>query len=315
MMVKDPAQRWPADRVRDDLRRIARGEPSTAPAPPVRDDQQDPDATVAMAPPSAIGAGAAGQTTTRSSEVPAVGEAPPAGHDEPTPTTRHPTPAPTPAPSRPPASDRSRGLPVGWMAAALALVLVAGLGAWLLWPRDDDPTGGSTADPSASAEPSRRGADRRAVVRAHLRGADVRAHLRGADHRAQPVQRGGRDPRSDAVLRPGLLLARHLRPGVDLRDADARVPVRERRHRGLHRLLEHDRVGDAAGHQGRSPVAHARRTRSTTSPRRARRGPSRGSCSSSSRATGSSSPARDSAPGHALCRAEDLRARTHDPRI
>ena len=95
MMVKDPAQRWPADRVRDDLRRIARGEPSTAPAPPVRDDQQDPDATVAMAPPSAIGAGAAGQTTTRSSEVPAVGEAPPAGHDEPTPTPT-PTPAPTP---------------------------------------------------------------------------------------------------------------------------------------------------------------------------------------------------------------------------
>jgi hypothetical protein len=40
------------------------------------------------------------------------------------------------------------------MAAALALVLVAGLGAWLLWPRDDDPTDGSTADPSASAEPS-----------------------------------------------------------------------------------------------------------------------------------------------------------------
>ena len=157
MMVKDPAQRWPADRVRDDLRRIARGEPSTAPAPPVRDDQQDPDATVAMAPPSAIGAGAAGQTTTRSSEVPAVGEAPPAGHDEPTPTPTPrpaPTPAPTPAPVPTPASDRSRGLPVGWMAAALALVLVAGLGAWLLWPRDDDPTGGSTADPSASAEPS-----------------------------------------------------------------------------------------------------------------------------------------------------------------
>ena len=38
----------------------------------------------------------------------------------------------------------------------LALVLVAGIGAWLLWPRDEEPgdAGGSTTESSASSEPS-----------------------------------------------------------------------------------------------------------------------------------------------------------------
>ncbi|WP_415839407.1 serine/threonine-protein kinase, partial [Nocardioides zeicaulis] len=34
MMAKDPADRWPVERVRDDLRRAAHGEASTAPTPP-----------------------------------------------------------------------------------------------------------------------------------------------------------------------------------------------------------------------------------------------------------------------------------------
>lgn len=147
MLAKDPAERWPVERVRDDLRRIARGEPSTAPAPTPLDDrqgQQDPDATVAMAPPSGMGAGAPRQTAT---QAPVPSEAP-VVPDEPTPG---PHPVPVPAPTS--TSDGSRGRSMGWVAAALALVLVAGLGAWLLWPRDDS-TGDSSADPSTSAEPS-----------------------------------------------------------------------------------------------------------------------------------------------------------------
>lgn len=147
MMVKDPAQRWPMQRVRDDLRRIARGEPSTAPAPAAptrREEQRDQDATVAMAPPTPMGAESRGQTT-RTTDAPA------AAPDDPAPS---PAPAPVPTPAGPtPASDTSRRRPVGWLAAAIALVLVAGLGAWLLWPSDDEPTG-SADDPSASTEPS-----------------------------------------------------------------------------------------------------------------------------------------------------------------
>ena len=165
MMVKDPAQRWPAERVRDDLRRIARGEPqhgtgarrrgttSRTRTRPSRWSRRARSARSGRADDHAVHAGAGGRR----------GATPSSTTSPLRPPHRHPQPTPTPA------SDRSRGLPVGWVAAALALVLVAGLGAWLLWPRDDDPTGGSTADPSASAEPSHRGADRRAVVRAHLR--------------------------------------------------------------------------------------------------------------------------------------------------
>ncbi|WP_167288928.1 serine/threonine-protein kinase [Nocardioides seonyuensis] len=133
MMVKDPEQRWPAERVRDELRRIASGEAPEQTAPAGR----PAEATIAMTP------------------VPPA----PAPAPAPVPT---PTPPPTQGLAQDPAQDQtpeprsSRRLPMGWLAAALALVLLAGLGAWLLWP--DDPerpdTSGSGTEPSTSTEPS-----------------------------------------------------------------------------------------------------------------------------------------------------------------
>ncbi|MCY4728930.1 serine/threonine-protein kinase [Nocardioides sp. STR2] len=144
MLVKEPAQRWPVARVRDDLRRIARGEPSEAPSAAghgalTRDDS--PTAVMAAQQPTEDDVPAA---------VPAVAPAP----------APVPTPAPTPAPTRTPApssasatSGRSR---LGWVAAVLALVLVAGIGAWLLWPGDEEPSdaGGGGASPGASQDPT-----------------------------------------------------------------------------------------------------------------------------------------------------------------
>lgn len=118
MLTKDPAERWPVARVRDDLRRIARGEPSEATPPHGRGE-----------PPTAVMA---------TQPVP-----PPA--PEPETTATRPTAAPV----------ASGGRSLGWVAAVLALVLVAGIGTWLLWPRGEEPgdAGGST-EPSASTEPS-----------------------------------------------------------------------------------------------------------------------------------------------------------------
>ena len=73
-------------------------------------------------------------------------------------------PAPAPVPERPGAvpterpPSRTRRFPLGW-AAALALVLLVGLGAWLLWPGDGerpDTTAGSqpSTQPSASQDPA-----------------------------------------------------------------------------------------------------------------------------------------------------------------
>ncbi|TGN65238.1 serine/threonine protein kinase [Nocardioides eburneiflavus] len=141
MMVKDPARRWPVARVRDDLRRIARGEPSTAPA---TYDSSNHDAA-----PTAVLAADTGAASTA---------------DEPGPATRT-TAAPVvprgapaeEAPSPPLAPSGSRRLPVGAVAAVLALVLLLGLGAWLLRPDDESPgPSGGTAEPtrSDSQEPS-----------------------------------------------------------------------------------------------------------------------------------------------------------------
>ncbi|MGF9754843.1 serine/threonine-protein kinase [Microvirga sp. 0TCS3.31] len=143
VLVKDPTQRWPVARVRDDLRRLARGERSQAPAPAGRDGQAT--AVMAAAPPATPSQ--ARSTTTGTSSGPATAAPAP-------PAARVATPAPTPAPS--PATDTSRGRSRGWMAAVVALVLVAGIGAWLLWPRDDEPgdAGGSGSSPSASQDPT-----------------------------------------------------------------------------------------------------------------------------------------------------------------
>ena len=132
VLVKEPGQRWPVERVRDDLHRIARGEPSEAAGPPPNGRQPHDESP----------------TTVMAVQQPAEDAA------------RAPTPAPAPAPAPAATPAPSRRSPLGWIAAVLALVLVAGLGAWLLWSRDDDPsaTGGSEAstsqEPSATDNPS-----------------------------------------------------------------------------------------------------------------------------------------------------------------
>jgi hypothetical protein len=136
MMVKDPEQRWPVQRVRDDLRRIARGKRSSAVAAQPQEDHHDrDDATIVLGTPFT---------------------------SPPTEPVDAPTPAPVPAPAASPAASRSRGIPWGWIAALLALVLLSGMGLWLLWPGDGerpDPTAGTstteqTGEPSASEGPS-----------------------------------------------------------------------------------------------------------------------------------------------------------------
>jgi eukaryotic-like serine/threonine-protein kinase len=116
MMVKEPGRRWPVERVRDDLRRIARGEPSSAPA------SAAPGSSLGDSAPTAVLAADAGAATTTA-------------------------PAPAVAP------QRSRRVPSGAVASALALVLLLGLGAWLLWSDDSPDPSGSTAEPTTSDSP------------------------------------------------------------------------------------------------------------------------------------------------------------------
>ena len=117
MMVKDPTQRWPVERVRDDLRRIARGERSSAVGVEPPPDRHEGDATTVWGTPMM---------------------SPPA---EPTDSATLTSPvarAPAPPPAADSSDSRSRAFPLGWIAALLALVLVAGYGAWLLWPGDGE---------------------------------------------------------------------------------------------------------------------------------------------------------------------------------
>nr|WP_300051861.1 serine/threonine-protein kinase [uncultured Nocardioides sp.] len=143
MLVKEPAQRWPVAKVRDDLRRLARGEQSEAAAPTGRDAQAT--AVMAAAPPAPPPQERGATTGTTSGPAAAVPTSPPAGQAA--------TPPSTPAS---PAADTTRGRSRGWVAALVALVLVAGVGAWLLWPRDEEPTdaSGGGASPSASQDPT-----------------------------------------------------------------------------------------------------------------------------------------------------------------
>jgi serine/threonine protein kinase len=142
MMVKDPARRWPVARVRDDLRRIARGEASSA-APVASDPVPAADAPTAVLAADAGDAPTGGtEATTRTTAAPVVPREP-ARVEE--------------APASAPVVRRSRRLPWGAVAAALALVLLLGLGAWLLWPDDEAPDASpSPAEPttSDSQEPS-----------------------------------------------------------------------------------------------------------------------------------------------------------------
>jgi serine/threonine protein kinase len=138
MLLKEPAQRWPVAKVRDDLRRLARGEQSEAAAPTGRDAQAT--AVMAAAPPAPPPQERGATTSTTSGPAAGAPTSPPAGQPA--------TPPPTPAS---PSAGATRGRSRGWVAAMVALVLVVGLGTWLLWPRDEEPSDAGRNDPSPSA--------------------------------------------------------------------------------------------------------------------------------------------------------------------
>jgi serine/threonine protein kinase len=137
MLVKDPAQRWPVERVRDDLRRVAHGSPSNAPAPLARGEQP-----VEMTAPLTIPVGGAGAepaeavATRSTSSLPVTPVAPPT------------------APPGATSDAQRRRRPLGMVAAVLAVVLLAGLAAWWLWPGDGErpssDSGAGSDKPSAS---------------------------------------------------------------------------------------------------------------------------------------------------------------------
>lgn len=133
-MVKDPTQRWSAERVRDELRRIASGAALSG-----------VDTTTAPHPPPAA-------ADTETSTMAEVSPAAPVAPAPEAPVRRPPAPSSTTSPSR--------RTPVGWIAAALVLVVLAGLGTYLLWPGDGarpssaEPQTRQSSEPSASEEPS-----------------------------------------------------------------------------------------------------------------------------------------------------------------
>lgn len=141
-MAKDPAGRWPVERVRDDLRRVARGIPSEAPRVAVRPDRTA-EATAPMAALLPMTAEPAEDDSPTQTTSFAAGPATPpsAGQPAPQPASQ-PAPQPAPTPDR---GDRpARSFPVGRAVAVLALVVLVGLGAWLLRPDDGArPEGGS----------------------------------------------------------------------------------------------------------------------------------------------------------------------------
>ena len=117
MMQKDPALRWPVARVRDELRRVARGEGGAAVHDPAPDHE-----------------------TTRTMAAVPVAPAPP-------------PPAPTPVQpvSR---TTGGRGLPGARLLAVAVLALLVGLGAWLWWPEDGDTeTAAETAGTGQGRQP------------------------------------------------------------------------------------------------------------------------------------------------------------------
>ncbi|WP_374456007.1 serine/threonine-protein kinase [Nocardioides sp.] len=136
-MAKDPAERWPVEQVRDDLRLAARGLPSRAPAVAARPDRTA-EATAPMAAPVPMTPG-------------------PDEDDSPTRTTSFPaTPvAPPPGPPADGGDAPSRSFPLGRAVAVLALVVLAGLGAWQLRPDDGAQTESSSGPASEAPSPTK----------------------------------------------------------------------------------------------------------------------------------------------------------------
>ena len=212
-MVKDPDERWSAEQVRDELRRIARGARTS-------------DATTRM-------------ETVPVEPVPAA--APPVA----TPRAAAPPPVSRPVKS---AAREPRRAPLGWIAAAAVLVLLAVLGTWLLWPGD-----GQQPEVVRHEHRAVGGAVGGTVLQRAVVPRAVGDRLRGADDRPQPVPE--RHACGGADLPAGLLLPRDLRPGVVVRDAHAGVPGGERRLRRVLRFLEHDPLGAPVRHQRGPGVA------------------------------------------------------------
>ena len=128
-MVKDPDGRWSAERVRDELRGIAAG--ATGPGRPPPGSADRARRRRGPGPPRAM------PTWLSAAPLPSAG-GPRAG-------TRRRAPPATRL-----ASARS---PLGWIAAAAVLVLLAGLGTWLLWPGDGERPESPTASSEQSEEP------------------------------------------------------------------------------------------------------------------------------------------------------------------
>ena len=150
MMAKDPAQRWPVVQVRDDLRRIARGQSSRAIGAHSEEEHDDEDdATVVLGAPL---------TSPPTDPIPAPAPVQ-ARPSEPMATPASDSPAPVVGE---PSTSKGRRSSLGLIAAVLALVLLVGIGAWLLWPDDaelSDPTAGTsgteqTQEPTATQEPT-----------------------------------------------------------------------------------------------------------------------------------------------------------------
>ncbi len=122
MMQKDPDERWSVERVRDELRRAANHAGAAASARP------DSEATLTL------------------------GAVP--GPAAPAPSPQPPRTSPSAAATASPGRD---GPPFARIATVAALVLLLGLGAWLLWPDDggrDEGTAESPAGQSQEPEPS-----------------------------------------------------------------------------------------------------------------------------------------------------------------
>ncbi|QSR30644.1 hypothetical protein CFI00_09075 [Nocardioides sp. S5] len=117
MMQKDPDERWPVERVRDELRRAA-NPPAASAAAGARPDSE---ATLTL---GAVPGTASAASTPESSPVAPV-------------TT----------------SSRRDGPPLGRIATVAALVILLGLGAWLLWPDDGDTDSTAEAPAGQSQEP------------------------------------------------------------------------------------------------------------------------------------------------------------------
>ncbi len=126
MMQKDPGRRWPVARVRDELRRVARDEPGQGSRLP-QEDRSDHGATVAMGTVSP-----ASDTASDTASAPA------------------PVPTPVPTPIAAQTAAGRPGFPLGRLVAVAALVLLVGLGGWLMWPDGEERD--SSADPSGSTQ-------------------------------------------------------------------------------------------------------------------------------------------------------------------